>query len=153
ASTFVPKFQFAIARSFNIPVDNNLAVAFGGNAARARIFHSAYRTFDSRPHRTVFKSTVAVRTESAVLQYEVMGITQRLLAGDVAIHEAQVARVPAKVFAVQLGIVNSHVLHLPERIFRGDSGIAELHILHILEDIFAVAFQPVDADMAAEHER
>ena len=60
---------------------------------------------------------------------------------------------PAQIFTVECGIVDRHILHLPEGILRSDFGIAQLHILHILENVFAVAFQSVYTDVAAEHKR
>ena len=82
-----------------------------------------------------------------------MRMAQGLLAGDMAVHEPEVARVPPEVLPVQFRIVDSHIVHLPESILGSDFRIVYLHILHILEDIFAVALEPVDIYVAAEHER
>lgn len=59
---------------------------------------------------------------------------------------------PAQVLAVELGVVDRDVVHLPERILGGDPGVVNLHVAHVLEDILAVALEPVDADVPAEHE-
>ena len=60
---------------------------------------------------------------------------------------------PAQVFAVEFRIVDCHVFHFPEGILCRNLGVMNLHIFHVLENVFAVALQPVYADIAAEHER
>ncbi len=70
-----------------------------------------------------------------------MCMAQRLLSGNMAVHEPEVARVPSEVLPVEFGIIDGHILHFPEGVLGGDFRIADLGILHILEDILAVALQ------------
>ena len=95
AGLLVPKSQLAVG-GVDILVENNLPIALGSDTTRSRILHSAYCAFDGRLHRTVFESPVAVGTESTVLQHKVVGIAERLLAGNVAIHQPKVMRMQPK---------------------------------------------------------
>ena len=152
-SFLVPESQFAVGGSLDILIEDNLPITLGSDTTCPRILHAAYRTFDGGLHRAVLESPVAVGAERAIFQYKVVGIAERLLAGDVTVHQPKIMRMPAQVFAVEFGIVDCHIFHLPEGVFRSDPGIAQLYIFHILENVFAIAFQAVDADIAAEHER
>ena len=100
----------------------------------------------------IFERTIARGVERAVFQHEAVRVAQGLFAGDVAVHQAQVARMPAQVFAVQLRVVDGHVLHLPESILGRYPGVADFRIPDVLEHVFAVALQSVDIDVGAEHE-
>ena len=106
AGLLVPKSQLAVGGSLDILVENNLPIALGSDTTRSRILHSAYCAFDGRLHRTILESPVAVGTESTVLQHKVVGIAERLLAGNVAIHQPKVMRMPTQVFTIEFGIVN-----------------------------------------------
>ena len=100
----------------------------------------------------VFKGTVAGGVEGTVLEDEVAYVAQGLLAGDVAVDEAHVLRVPGKVFAVDDGVVDNDVLALPEGVLGDDVGMVYLYVLAVLEDVFRVALEVVDIDIVAVHE-
>ena len=61
----------------------------------------------------VFERTVTVGAEGAVLEDQIVGIAERLLAGNMAIDESQVSRMPSELFAVEFRIINGHILDLP----------------------------------------
>ena len=103
--------------------------------------------------RGVFESAVAVGAEGAVLEHQVVGIAERLLARDMAVYQPKVTRVPPQVLSVELRVVDGDVLNLPESILGSYARIAQLYVLHVLEHILALALQPVDGDVFAEHER
>lgn len=96
---------------------------------------------------------VTIRSEGAVLQYEVVSVAERLFTGDMTVDQTQVLRMPAEVLSVEFGIIDSHILHFPERILRRNLGVMNFHVLHVLEYIFAVTFQSVHINVVAEHER
>ena len=150
---FVPKFKFTVGRCLDVFVEDDVAVAFGDDTSGRGIFHAAYRSVDGGPYAAVLESSVAFRAESTILKHQIAGIAERLFSRDVAVHQTQVARVPSQVFAVQFGVVHGDVFHFPERILCGNPGMVDFNVFHVLEDVFAITFQPVYADVAAEHER
>ena len=81
----------------DILVKDNLSVALGGDTTCSRILYSAYRTFDGGLHRTVLESPVTVGAERASLQHEVVGIAERLFAGNVTVHQPEIVRMPASI--------------------------------------------------------
>ena len=101
----------------------------------------------------VFKHTVAHAVDGAVLQHQVVGIAQQLLAGQMTVDQPHVLRVPRQVFAVQLGVVDGHVLTLPERVLGEYLGVVNLYVLAILEHVLRVALQAIDIDVLRKHER
>ena len=64
---------------------------------------------------------MCIRDRGAILQYEVVGIAERLLTGYMAIHQPEIVRMPAEIFAVEFRIVDCHILHLPEEMCIRDS--------------------------------
>ena len=104
-------------------------------------------------HAAVFKCKVAAAVHYAVFKCQIFSIAQGLRTWNPAIDQPQVTWMPSEIFTVQLWVIHRYILAFPQCVFSGDPCIAKLHILDILEDIFAVAFQAVDAQIPAEHER
>ena len=71
-------------------IENNLSVTLGGDASGQRIFYPANGSANGSLNTAVFESTVAFRSKSTVLQYQIMGITKWLFAGNMAIYQTQV---------------------------------------------------------------
>lgn len=94
--------NLAVGRSRYVLVYGDRAYLICHDAARCRILDVGDASSYVGLQRAVFKGAVAVGSEGAVFQHEVMGIAQRLLTRDVAIDETQVARVPSEILAVEL---------------------------------------------------
>ena len=143
----------AVGRCLDVLVKGDGADGVRFDKSRCGVLDVRDASADVRFQRGIFKGAVAGRVEGAVFQYQVVCVAEGLLAGDVAVDEAQVAGMPTEVLAVQLGVVDGDVLHFPERVFGRDFGVVDFHVLHVLEHVLAVAFQPVHVDVVAEHER
>ena len=149
----VPEFDYAVGRSLDVPVYRHRADAVRHDAAGHRILYVGDASADVGMDGAVLKGTVTVLAEGAVLQDKIMGIAERLLAGDVAVDQTQIPRMPAEILSIQFRVVDRDILNLPEGVLRGDLEVAQLGVLHILEYIFAFAVKSVHTDVAAEHER
>ena len=77
---------------------------------------------------TVLESTVAFLVESAVFQYHMIHIAERLFAADVAAHQLDVLTVPCEVFSVQFRIIYGYILAFPEAVFGGNLGVVNFYI-------------------------
>ena len=146
------RLYHAVGRLAYVLVDGHGANLVGHYAPRHGVLYVGYRAAYVGLHGGVLEGAVAVGAEGAVLQHQVVGVTERLLARYVAVDEAQAARMPAYVLAVEHGVVHGDVLHLPESVLGGNLCMVNLHVLDILEHILAVALQPVYVYVAAEHE-
>ena len=134
-------------------VDGHRADAVGRDVAARRVLDVLDVTADVGLDGGILEHAVAGLVERAVLQHQAVGVAQQLLAGQVAVHQPYVLRVPGQILAVKLGVVDGHVLALPERVLGQYLGVVNLYVLAVLEDILGVALQTVDVDVLREHER
>ena len=68
----------------------------------------------------ILEHTVAGFVDGAVLEHEVLGIAEQLLASQVTIHQSDVLRVPRQILAIEHRVVDGDVLALPERVLCQD---------------------------------
>jgi len=147
-----PLLYDAVGRLAYELVDGHAANAVGCDVSGERVLDvgdvSSYVGNDV----AVFKHSVAVLVEGAVLQHQVVGIAQQLFSSEVAVDEVHVFRVPCQVLSVEYGVADGDVLALPEGVFCHDVGIVYLHVLAVLEHVLRVALQSVHLHVFAEHE-
>ena len=142
----------AVVRLTHILVDGDGAYRVGNDVSAGGILDILDMSADVGLHVRIFKDTVAVGSEGTVLDHQVVGIAEELLACQLAVHQPYVLRVPSQILAVEVGVADSDILALPEGVFRHDVGIDEFHVLTVLEHIFRIAFQTVYLHILAEHE-
>ena len=63
----------------NVLIDGDTTDGIGNNVSACRILDVLDMTFDVSLNSRIFEHTVTHRIDSAVLQYEVLGITEQLL--------------------------------------------------------------------------
>ena len=83
--------DLTIGRTFDVVVENDLVNAICDDDAAGGILDAADAASDVGFDSRVFKCPVASRVEGAVLQNQVVGITEGLLATDVAVDKPQVS--------------------------------------------------------------
>lgn len=145
-------FRYGSRRCLDIPVEDDLPVAFGRDRTAAGVLHAADGAVYGGLQCRVFERQVAVVGHRTVFQYEIRGVTQGLGARYFAVNQPQPLRVPAQVLAVDLGVVDRHVLGVPESVLRVDDGVADHHVAAVLERIVASLRVILYADVFAVHE-
>ena len=123
------------------------------NAAAGGILDVCYVATDVGLNGGVLEDTVARSVEGAVLQHQVLAVTQQLLARQMAVDKPHVTGVPGQVLAVEHGVIDGNILTLPERVLGHYMGMTDLYVATILENVSRVALQTIDNDVLGKHER
>lgn len=131
--------------TFGVLVIGHGTDVVGNDTSGDRVLDVGYRAlYPGIDVCAVLEDPVAGSVEGAVLQNDVIGITEQLLTTEMTADEAHVLRVPCQILTVEFRVVDGDVVALPERILGGNLGVVDLNILTVLEDILRVGNESVD---------
>ena len=87
--------NFAVGRAFDVLVEDDFPKAVGDDESAGGVFDTLDGAADVGVDGGVFEGAVGLFVEGAIFEHEVMGVTERLLAADVAVDQPQVLGVPS----------------------------------------------------------
>jgi hypothetical protein len=85
----------------NILINSNTTDGIGNNVSTGGIFDMLDMSTDISFNGGIFKHAVASCIDGTILEYKVLGIAEKLLTSQVAIHKAHILRMPSQILTIE----------------------------------------------------